>query len=152
MKKKISIWKLAAGIVLTGLACFFIYNAIFVVPGDERRWRETTVPATGTVAEVRETYRNRAYCDHLVIRFAAGNNQAVTFTPYDCYSKGVYRVGQAVRIRYNPDNPSSAYIDLGENDRSTSIAMIAMGAVMLIAGIAFLVASVKKEAPAAPLS
>lgn len=135
MKYSVIIWKLLTGSALTALALVFIYSAIFVMPANDREWQNASSKTTGTIVELRETYRSRAYCDHLVIQYTAPDNRKLSFTPYDCYSKGTYHVGQRVNIRYSTGNPSIAYMDHGDNDRSTSIALLAFSALMLVCGI-----------------
>ncbi len=150
MRFNVIIWKLLTGSVLTALALVFIYSAVFVMPANDQEWQHASAQTTGTVIELRETYRNRAYCDHLVIQYNAPDNRKLSFTPYDCYSKGTFHVGQQVSVRYNTGNPSIAYMDHGDNDQSTSIALLAFSALLLVIGIWFIAVSFrKKESPAA---
>lgn len=145
MKKKITIWKLAAGIIIIGLGVFFIYAAIFLMPGYDREWRDSSLKTQGTVIELRETYRNRAYCYYPVIQYATQDNRTLTFTPDTCYSKNAYPVGRKVSVRYGKKDAARAYIDLGENDRSSEIALIIFSLFLLSCGTVFIVISLRKK-------
>jgi len=145
MKGKIVIWKGLTGIILAGLGGYFVYAAYFTVPGYNKEWAESSVKATGRVIEVRETFRNKTYCDHIVIEYSTEDNRILTFSPYDCFSKGTYRMGQTVNIRYGKNDHTAAFIDTGENDSSTSLIMIIMGILLMGCGVLFLAGSVKKE-------
>ena len=145
MKKKITIWKLASGIIFAALGGVFIYSAIFMMPGFDGEWKDASLQAEGTVVKVRETYRNRAYCEYPVIQYSTQDNRSLTFTANDCYPKNTYRVGRKVNVRYSKSDPSNAFLDHGENDLSTEIAVVVFGLFLLAFGAVLIVVSVKKE-------
>lgn len=145
MKGKIIIWRMVTGIILISLACFFIYSAVFVMPSDNQQWLDSSTATSGKVIELKETYRNKAYCEYLVIQYTAHNNNTYTFTPYDCYSKGTFSTGQAVRIRYSKDKPETAALETGDNGRSTITALILFSLFMLGCGALFIFISIKKD-------
>lgn len=144
MKKRITVWRIIAGAILLPLGAFFIYGAIFTMPEENKKWMESSVKAAGTVIDVRRTYRNKVYCDNVTIQYTAGS-RVLTFTPYDCFSSGSFTQGKNVAIRYSKNDPSSAYIDTGENDNSTSLITMVLGIILLASGVLFLAGSVKKE-------
>lgn len=145
MKKQITIWKLATGIILIGLGVFFVYAAMFLMPGYDKEWIDSSLRTQGTVIELRETYRNRAYCYYPVIQYATQDNRTLTFIPDTCYSKNAYPVGRKVSVRYGKKDAAQAYIDLGENDRSSEIALIIFSLFLFAGGAVFIVISVRKE-------
>lgn len=146
MKKKIKIWKLAVGICAAVLGLFMLRGAITTMPETDKWWKENSLPAKGTVIELRETFRNKAWCYYPVITFKDVSGTMYTFTPDMCYSKGSYSPGSHVAVRYKKDNPSVAYIDSPSGDRDTIIIVYVMSGLILITGIAFIVSGVKGSA------
>jgi hypothetical protein len=51
-------------------------------------------------------------CYHPVVRFVTAREQVIVFTSNVGYSGiGEYRVGDSVKVRYDPDNPRHARLD-----------------------------------------
>lgn len=145
MKGKIKIWKLVTGVILVGLGAYFIYGAVFIMPQADKDWSAASVSTTGEVIDLRETYRNKAYCEYAIIRYTTSDNRILTFTPYGCFSKGTFKVGSRVKMRYSMKDASVAFIDTGENDNSTSLITIVMAVILIACGVVLMAGSVKNE-------
>ena len=130
-------------IVFTIFGCIVILaGAVILVIGIRMRRREKRhciESAVGIVKKIEYTYSDRPDEDRSVLY---GPRLLVNFegTEYDVFNEEYsssckYRVGDAVPIMINPDDPNEYYI----NDGSTgSIHMIVFGIGMMIAGVIFM--------------
>ncbi len=147
MMRKISVWKLVAGVVLAGLGLFMLTKAPGSLDEQARWWAQNSLPATGTVTGVENDYRNRAYCEYPVIAFRANDGRDYTFTTRGvmCYSRGTFPVGRQVAVTYQKGNPTHAYIDLPAHDRATEIAVYAIAVLTTLAGALLLYLAIRKK-------
>jgi len=138
MKKKLSLWKIITGIALTFLAVFMIHGSLTVLPEANESWEKNSIQVSGTVIDLKETFRNKTYCDYIVIEFISREGEKITFTPYDCYSKGSFTIGKQVAVRYKKDDSSQAYIDSPSHDKASNTAVYIISGLLLISGISLI--------------
>ena len=143
MRNKLSFWKTISGTALAALAVFMIYGVFTLSPDEKEWWEKNSMRTRGTVIELKEAYRNKIYCDYPVIEFSADDGKKYSFSPVECYSKGVFTTGKPVAVRYKKNNPSMAFIDSPSHDRATNIAIYVFAVFLLFCGAALIVWGIK---------
>jgi hypothetical protein len=141
---------IAVGAILVALAVTFFYAALTTMPETNRQWKSASVQATGTIVEVRQEFRNRAYLYYPVVDFPTKEGKMVRFYPnvYSANPSG-YRQGERIAVRYRESDPQAAYVDSDTLDAATIRATIGFGIFLLIAGGGMIVAGVRTKDPAA---
>jgi hypothetical protein len=102
---------------------------------DQQRFIATAAVADGTVTELRRSgSRSNTMAPVVVFRTASG--QQVTWVSATSSNPPAYRVGERVRMQYDPANPSSAQIEGSFLARFGSFIPIGIGALLLLVGLA----------------
>lgn len=140
---------LAVGALLVALSGTFFYAALSAMPETNRLWKSASVQATGTIAEVRQEFRNRTYLYYPVVDFQTKEGRMVRFSPnvFSANPSG-YRQGDRIAVRYRDNDPNTAYVDSDTLDAATIWATIAFGILLLAVGGVMMVAGLKIKDPA----
>jgi len=117
---------------------FMTLKGLFLIRGDILDFGKRSQSAVGLVEDRQTRYvPDVGTRVDYIIRFTTQDGESISYRERTAVDLQL-RVGQRVRVRYMPDNPSYAMVDSARQDSSTTVTYV-----MLIAiALGFLVAAV----------
>ncbi len=105
---------------------------------------ESRVPTTGTVVELvhQSTTGGRTGIFCPVVEFSLPSGEKITFTSDFGSRPPSHKIGQSVKVRYDPADPHKAEIESGMTTWLAPVILVFMGAIACCLTIAFLAVSV----------
>ena len=126
------------GIVFGLFMVFMTLRGLYLIHGDMQDFGKRSLRAAGVVEQrVRRYVPDVGMRNDYIIRFETREGEEITYRERTLLDLKL-RVGQRVRVRYMPDNPSYAMVDSGRQDQSTVVNYVMLTAIAL----GFLTASV----------
>jgi uncharacterized protein YjeT (DUF2065 family) len=143
------------GVLIGGqvvLVVLMLGGAIFLIAGvktlvDSQRFLATAVTTNGVVVDVAEVVEQRrrgqgddwyyedATIFYPVVRFVTAREQPVGFQAKEgSEDPSSYRVGDSIRVLYDPANPRNARLDTWVSRQGDSPTMVAIGLVLVVIG------------------
>ena len=88
------------GLVFAVVGTFFLMDTLRFLPG--------TITANGTIVQCKDSGGENSSCQP-VVNFTTQSGQQITFN--SSFSSSSFNEGEAVTVRYHPNNPHDARID-----------------------------------------
>jgi hypothetical protein len=94
-----------------GLSSFALLGGAALAYFKQRRTMESRTATTGTVVELARTHGRRGYIYNPVVEFTPPSGQTIRFTSDFGSRPASHRVGQTVKVRYDPVDPQKAEVE-----------------------------------------